>query len=595
MSMREPRIVLQAPVDNRLAWLELVEPREVLAADELDQVVPTLARAADAGRAGRIAAGFVSYEAAPAFEPAMVAQGSGARPLAWFGIFDRATTLSGLPPASGEVANPIWQSSLTPAEHEEGVAAIHRHIAAGDTYQVNFTHRLTARLRTDPWTLFVAMSRGQQARCCAYVDTGDRVLCSASPELFFRLEDERIWSRPMKGTAPRGRTLAEDRSLARRLQTSAKDRAENLMIVDMLRNDLGRIAEPDSVAVSHLWQLEKYPSLWQMTSTIGARSRRPVEEIFGALFPCASVTGAPKIRAMEIIQQLEGHPRGVYTGAIGVIGPGRRARFNVAIRTAEVESATGRATYGTGSGVVWDSSPADEWRECATKALVLRPAPPRFELLETMLWEPEGGVALRDRHLQRLEDSADYFAIPLERQVVEAALEQAVGAVPRRPHRVRLLVDAHGRVRTETEVLEHRPRPWRVALATEPVSSDDPFLFHKTTHRQVYDRHRARFPDHDDVLLWNERGEVTEATLANVVYRRGNRWLTPPVTCGLLGGTLRAELLELGRLAEAPLRVSDLSGIDDIRLINSVRQWIEIELDQAPIGSAAETRQLDPP
>ena len=588
--VKSPKIILQAPIADTLSWLSLESPVEILQASSLDEVRPTLRAVEAAAAAGKMAAGFVSYEAAPAFDTALSVQPPGSLPLAWFGVFDHAKTLDQLTGGSIATPSPRWRASMASAEYEKGIAAIHSHIAHGDTYQVNFTLRLTSSFPADPWDFFVALCRGQRSRCCAFVDTGNRVLCSASPELFFRLEGERIWSRPMKGTAPRGRTLEEDTHLAHWLQTSTKNQAENIMIVDMVRNDLGRIAIPGTVEVSELWQLEKYPSLFQLTSTVEARTQASLEAIFAALFPCASVTGAPKVRSMEIIRDLEQGPRGAYTGAIGMIGPGRRARFNVGIRTVDVDSVARRATYGTGSGVVWDSVAPEEWRECLTKALVLRPPPPDFDLLETILWDPEHGFVLLERHLQRLEDAATYFDYPCDPSGIARALDRAKLDLPRQPHRLRLLVNSRGAVRVESTPLQPQTRPWRLAVATQPVANKNPFLFHKTTHRQVYDDHRERFPEHDDVLLWNDKGEITESTLANVVILRHQRWITPPVDCGLLAGTFRAQLLEQGKIEEEFVKLRDLRSTDEIFLINSVRQWIDTELDASSLAAAIETR-----
>jgi len=588
--VKSPKIILQAPVADALAWLSFEFPVEILQASTLDEVRPTLRAAEAAAATGRMAAGFVSYEAAPAFDPALKVQTPSSLPLAWFGVFDTAETLDRLSGSATNTPRTTWLPSIDSTEYEEGIDVIHRHIARGDVYQVNFTLRLTSSFPANPWDLFIALCRGQRSRCCAFVDTGDRVLCSASPELFFRLEGERIWSRPMKGTAPRGRTREEDARQAHWLQTSTKNQAENLMIVDMLRNDLGRIAIPDTVEVSELWHLEKYPSLFQLTSTVEGRTQASMENIFAALFPCASVTGAPKVRSMEIIRELEQEPRGAYTGAIGLIGPGRRARFNVAIRTVDVDTVAERASYGTGSGVVWDSVAPEEWGECLTKALVLRSPTPEFDLLETILWDPAQGFVLLERHLLRLEDSAAYFDYPYDAPRIVKALDRAIRELPRQPHRIRLLVSNQGIIRVESAPLDRNTRPWRLAVAAGPVAREDPFLCHKTTHRQVYQAHRERFPEHDDVLLWNDQGEITESTLANVVVLRQQRWVTPPVDCGLLAGTFRAELLDQGKIEEETLGLRELRAAERICLINSVRQWIDTELDATSLAAATETR-----
>ncbi len=578
-------------MDETLRWVSLDSPLEILQTFDLDEVRPLLRRVEAAAGDGKLAAGYVAYEAAPAFDSALVVHQPKALPLLWFGIFDRSEILEQLPEPSIEgLAELDWRPSLSAAEHRRGIEAVHRCIARGDTYQVNYTFQLVSPFDAPAWRLFLALCQGQPSRFGTFVDTGERVLCSASPELFFRLEGERIWSRPMKGTAPRGRSADEDEQQARWLLGSAKNRAENVMIVDMVRNDLGRIASPETVEVSQLWQLEKYPSLYQLTSTVEARTQAPLEEIFRALFPCASVTGAPKIRAMEIIHELEPHPRGAYTGAIGLVGPGRRARFSVGIRTVEVDPATRQAIYGTGSGVVWDSVAAEEWQECRTKTRILRPPSPAFDLLETVLWDPEKGFWLLDGHLRRLAASARYFDFPLDPDRWRREIEDREPADSRQPLRIRVLLHRDGGLSVEPSALDSSSRPWRLAVASTPVSEMDPFLFHKTTHRQIYDRHRAAFPNHDDVLLWNRRGEVTESTMANVVIRRDGRWITPPVDCGLLAGAYRALLLERDEIEEAVIGLDQLSECDDIRLINSVRGCIAVELDTTTLTRKTETR-----
>ena len=413
----------------------------------------------------------------------------------------------------------------------------------------------------------------------AYVDLGRHALCSASPELFFRLEGDQIVSRPMKGTAARGRTLKEDEGQAAWLRQSVKNQAENLMIVDMVRNDLGRIAHPGTVRVPRLFELEKYPTLYQLTSTVAARTDASLEEIFAALFPCASITGAPKIRTMHLIRRLEKQPRGIYTGAIGWVGPGRRACFSVAIRTVQIERAAGTATYGTGAGIVWDSEAETEYRECLTKAQLLTRSPDEFSLLETLRWDSEGGFALLERHLQRLRDSARYFDYRYRRDEVTVQLLGLSERLPPAPHRVRLLLRSDGEVRLESEPLSQKPPSWRVAIAGSTLDRNDPFLFHKTTRRAVYDKARAEFPALDDVILCNQEDELTESTMANLVLKIGGELLTPPIDCGLLPGTRRAELLAKGRLREAVLPRAALLEAEEVWLINSVRGWIRAELE----------------
>jgi para-aminobenzoate synthetase/4-amino-4-deoxychorismate lyase len=346
------------------------------------------------------------------------------------------------------------------------------------------------------------------------------------------------------------------------------------MIVDMMRNDLGRVAQVGSVAVPRLFEVERYPTLLQMTSTVTAQTRASVTEVLASLFPCASVTGAPKVRTMEIIRELEPQPRGVYTGAIGYIGPGRRARFNVAIRTVLVDRERRQATYGVGGGLVWDSDPGDEYEECLIKARVLTARRPPFQLLESLLWEPASGYFLLEAHLARLADTAVYFNTPLDRAAIEARLRELASTF-REATRVRLLVKLDGAYAVEAAPLarEALPQPVRVGLAKAPVDSSTIWLYHKTTRRELYDAARASRPDCDEVILWNERGELTEGSRTNVVLDLGGQWVTPPVTSGLLAGAFRGWLLAAGQIRERVLTPADLRAARRIALINSVRKW----------------------
>jgi len=570
-----PPILLQ---DSDGGWSAYERPREILEARQPAEVAALVETIEAAAASGLTAVGFLTYEAAAAFDPALVTHSPGPLPLAWFALFETARPIE-----LGDVGNGgsyrigEWSPTLGPDRYGEVIADIHRWIARGDTYQVNFTQRLRARFEGDPLGYFLDLARHRDSRLGAFIDTGRHAICSLSPELFFSLAGDRLTSRPMKGTAPRGRTSAEDAILGERLRHSAKDRAENVMIVDMVRNDLGRVARPGSVEVERLWDLERYRTLFQMTSTCTAKTDAGLGEILTALFPCASITGAPKVRTMEIITAAESSPRGIYTGAIGRVGPGRRAEFNVAIRTVHIDRQQGRAEYGAGGGIVWDSIAEDEYRECLTKALVVTAPAPEFSLLETLRWDPTSGFTLLDRHLDRLEDSAAYFDRPCDRFAVTARLQEAISGSTS-PLRVRLTLDRQGVLAVETRAAGGPETTWTVAIAATPIDPQDPLLFHKTTARQVYDDARRQHPAADDVLLWNPAGEITESTLANVVIRRGDDLVTPPLECALLPGTMRAELLAAGRIREAVVRREELETADEILLINSVRGWIGARL-----------------
>ncbi len=566
-------------------WHRFRDPTETLVARRVEEVLPTLRAVEAAADGGSHAVGWVAYEAAPAFDAALRVRVGGGGPLAWFAIYEKAEPFEWVPP-NVRPTSLRWKADLARDEYTLRVRQIRNWIARGHTYQVNYCFRFFAEANADGWPLFLALTANGAAGFGAYMDTGEEVLCSASPELFFLREGHRLTCRPMKGTAPRGRTLAEDRARMSALAKSEKDRAENVMIVDMMRNDLGRIAKPGSVRVERLFEVTRYPTLFQMTSTVRAETEADLCDVFKALFPCASVTGAPKVRTMELIADLEGSARGAYTGAIGWVGPERQAQFSVGIRTAQVDRRRERACYGVGSGIVWDSDAGAEFEECLTKArIITEPPPPEFRLLETLRWEPGHGYFFLDRHLSRLLDSAEFFQFDVEPTAVRATLEGASLRFPPIPQRVRLLAGRNGALEIETRSLsgthfvdepaqakEEVALPW----AERPVGREDMFLFHKTTHRHVYEAQQAA-AGADDVLLWNEAGELTETCIGNLVVRRGDDWLTPPVSCGLLGGAYRAELLARGRLREQVLSVAEAKEADALYRINSVRGWTRLK------------------
>ena len=577
-----PRLFLHD--ERSRSWLAFQDPLEVFAVHNLGEVQPALATIeAAVSKRGLWAAGFLSYEAAPAFEPAMQVQPAGELPLLWFGLFEPPHSRPLPLPETETAPDQSWRPDVSQSKYSQAVLAIKGYIAAGDTYQVNYTFRLRASFQGEPWQYFLQLQAAQRSLYSAYLDLGRWAICSASPELFFRLDGLEIVSRPMKGTARRGRTLAEDRANMAWLRTSEKNRSENVMIVDMLRNDIGRVAQTGSVAVPELFAVERYPTVLQMTSTVTGRTDASLQAILGALFPCASITGAPKIRTMQITGELERGPRGLYTGAIGYLAPGRQAQFNVAIRTAVIDRRSGQAEYGTGSGIVWDSQAQDEYAESELKARVLTVRRPPFELLESLLWTPQTGFFLLERHLKRLADSAEYFQYPFVRDEVTAPLVDLEPRLAGAACKIRLRLNADGRTQVEMEELPEPPaldfppdakKPaLRVALAADPVDSGDVFLFHKTTCREVYDQALKARSGFEEVLLWNERGDLTECTRSNLVVRVGEAWHTPPLDCGLLAGVLRAELLETGKLIENVLTQDGLQHANGLWAINSVRGW----------------------
>ena len=564
----------------------LIGPVGVLEARRLDEVADVIAAAEAATQRGLWAGGFVAYEAAPGLDPALEVRARSAAdpfadlPLSWFALFEgREDTQLPEPRDDGPSASGAgWRASVDRARYDAAIAEIHERIAAGDTYQVNHTLRLRSAVTGDERGLYRDLCFAQRGRYAAFLNAGRYRICSASPELFFELDGGRLTTRPMKGTAPRGRWPAEDEVVAQRLLASAKDRAENAMIVDLLRNDLGRVSRPGSVGWSEVFATERYETVWQLTSTVGAdlRPGAGLVDVFRALFPSGSVTGAPKVRSMQIIAGLEDSPRGVYCGTVGVLAPpgsGPEATFNVAIRTVTVDAETRLAEYGVGGGITWDSRAVSEYEETVAKARVLTDRRPRFELLETILHEPGAGLRRLDEHLERLRASASYFGFAYDERAIRDALAREAAATPDRPSRVRLLVDRTGRITTASMPLAPRPEPLRLEIDDVPVDPTDVLLFHKTTRRERYEAAKARHPDADDVLLVNVREEVTESTIANIAADLGGRWVTPPLDAGLLPGTERAALLAEGTIEEGVLRPEDLAAAGELRLMNATGPW----------------------
>ncbi len=564
------------------AWYRLAGRGALLIAREPSEVVPVIAAAEAAAEGGGHVAGFVAYEAAAAFGLASHQPQAGL-PLAAFMVGRELEPFdpSGLIAAAASAPELCWRPQVSEEEYAGAVRRVREHLAAGESYQVNLTFPLATPFRVDPFSLFARLARAQRADGAAYLDFGRFVVCSASPELFLEREGADVRMRPMKGTANRGRTPSEDRQRAAALRRSPKERAENLMIVDMVRNDLGRIARVGSVAVPELFQVERFPTVLQMTSGVTAETDVSLAGLFAATFPCASVTGAPKARTAQIIRELEAAPRGVYTGAVGYIGPGRQARFNVAIRTATVDRDRGTATYNVGSAIVWDSRAGREYAECLAKARVLERDVSPFSLIETLKWMPAEGFVLLNRHLDRLAGSARYFGFPFDRVAIRQALAAATGGDV--PMRVRLTLDEDGRVRTGVSLLPvAATAPVRAGLAATPIDASNAFLYHKTTRRAVYEAATASRPDCDEILLWNQDGYLTETAIANVAVCREGRWVTPPVSDGLLPGTMRADLLGRGVIEEGRIAAGSLSASSRIAAFNSVRGWRELHFVPAP-------------
>lgn len=557
--------------DGERWQLRLEHAHRVLVAHESSEVVNVIEQAEQAARDGHWVMGFVTYEAAPAFDAALRVKPSlAALPLAAFGIYGAE-----LPPQAAlhdAFACGQWSMDVSRDAMCTGVAAIRGGIAAGDFYQVNYTARLAASMHGDAFSLYAALHGAQPGGYNAFIDGGDWQIASVSPELFFDwTPDGVLTTRPMKGTAPRSENGAA------KLHVSAKDRAENLMIVDLLRNDLARVAETGSVEVAKLFEVETLPTALQMTSTVRCRTRSEtlLVDVFRALFPCGSVTGAPKVAAMKAIAQLESAARGVYCGAIGVLRPNGHATFNVAIRTVSIDAKADIAVCGIGSGVVFDSAAGAEYDEWLVKRRFLLRATASFELLETLRLD-NGQYWLLEGHLDRLCASAAHFGFVCDAEQVRRRLDACASKHAAGRWRVRLLLHRDGGINIESHALVDQPGPLRVALAQAPIA-DSEFLRHKTTYRDMYAPH-APCDGIFDTLMFNERDEITEFTRGNVVVELDGQRVTPPLACGLLPGVMRAELLHRKEIAERVISRADLARAACLWFINSVRGELRVAL-----------------
>jgi len=551
-------------------------------------------------------AGFISYEAGYALEERLGGAtvrsiGGEQQPLLWFGVFDRPFVFdhhTGVwdrrPPCAsapaddrvdaGELSTELVDT-LSYESYARYFATIRSLIERGDTYQVNYTFDKLVRTTASDFALYTGLRRAQPVPYGAYITTGDQVILSFSPELFFEQRGDRIRCKPMKGTAPRGRPGGVgEKAIRRGLAGDAKNRAENVMIVDLIRNDLGRICQTGSVRVPHLFDVETHPTLHQMTSTVTGRLRPDthVSDIVRALFPCGSVTGAPKIRTMEIIRELEQGTRGAYCGAIGFSAPDRRAMFNIPIRTLQKRPGATDWCYRVGSGIVWDSEPESEWHECHTKtAFVTYPLPP-FELVESLLWD--GRLRHVRSHSERIARSAAQFGIPMTKRRFNELARHIAGELRGNDGRkVRIVLSPEGDLRWEAEPLGATPAATKsgmptVAFSDTPIDSEHPLLYHKTTYRPWYADavRRIRAEGVFDVLHRNTRGELTEGARSNVFVRLGGTLYTPPISCGILPGTLRSRMVRQGRCDECILTPDDLRRADAVYCGNAVRGLVEV-------------------
>ncbi|MHC1700414.1 MAG: chorismate-binding protein [Humidesulfovibrio sp.] len=620
--------------------LEFGAPVAVRRAETLDGVPGVVEWAERQSRAGRWVVLALAYEAAPVFDPALGAHPPlEGLPLAWAASHDGPWPLAEHQPGRraeyraqrrpvpshrpGQYRLGPWRALVQPRDYAANFARLQAEIADGETYQANYTVPFECAFDGDDRAWFAELARAQAGGFCAWLDLGRHRVLSLSPELFFRVNAVRAYdsfdaadasdaggaacvmaaaagrevlARPMKGTAPRGATPQEDDALRAALAASPKDRAENVMIVDLLRSDLGRVAVPGSVGTPRLFQVEAYPTLFQMTSDVRATLKPGVglPELLAALFPCGSVTGAPKVRTMQILRGLEPQPRGLYCGAIGLLEPcpasgGGRMTFSVPIRTLVLDLHTGLARFGVGGGVTHDSDARAEYAECLTKMRFLTPPGQDFELLESLLLL-RGRYPLLALHLERIARSAAHFGFALDEDEVLRTLDglarsHAPGDSSSGRYKVRLLVARDGALRAEAAAIAGGRTPrLRLGFAHQAVDSAGELLAHKATSRALYERaltatcRRPDGPACDDALLVNERGEVTESTRANLVLLLDGELVTPPRSSGLLPGVFREHLLRRGVLRERVVEPSDVLRADRLWLVNSVRWWMAAEV-----------------
>jgi len=510
-------------------------------------------------------------------------------PLAWLGVFKKPLIIE------DEKANPssnlyltldnsfkLTESNLnmTLSEYTQAVGRIKNYLKKGDTYQVNFTLKYKAKFSGDLLRFYLQLRRNQPTPYSCFINDGKNYIFSFSPELFFKINRDNILVKPMKGTHERGRFLEEDNSYANFLRNDPKNRAENLMIVDLLRNDLGKIAKPGSVKVESLFVVEKYPTLFQMTSTIKAKLKRKtsLKRFLRLYSPSGSVTGAPKIRTMQIIKSLEKEPRYIYTGSIGFISPERVSCFNVAIRTLVIRRKS--LELGVGGGIVYDSRPQKEYQECLLKASFLEKREQPFFLIESLLYW-QGKFWLLNYHLRRLKKSCQYFDIPLNLKELKEKLNSLSKKLSSfQNYKIRLLVDKQGRAKISSAVIRKIKEPALVKISSEKTDPQNPFLYHKTTRRELYEQERkkARLSGFFEVIFTNKKGQITEGTISNIFLLNKNKLYTPSLNCGLLGGVLREHLLKTKKAREKDIYLDDLLKAKRVFLGNSVRGLIPVRI-----------------
>lgn len=555
--------------------LSVMRFQDVIETHRDDDVIASLQKLESELASGMQAVGFIAYEAAQAFGfDVKAADPPGRLPLLWFGLFDPDSAIpSEMPASSNEETETVdLNLSLSPQRYSDRIRQIKEFIASGETYQVNYTLQAGAEPFRDPFHAWLRLYRSQPVPYAAWLNINGADILSLSPELFIERHGERLTTRPMKGTHRRGRFAEEDEEMARRLLSSEKDRAENIMIVDMARNDLGRICRYESIRAERLFALERYRTVFQLTGEVTGQAREDVSlvDVMNALFPAASITGAPKRRTMQIIETLEDAPRGVYCGAVGWLRSPDDYTFNVAIRTAL--HTRDRLTLGLGGGIVWDSDPEAEYQELMAKSAFLRSPLPDFRLFETMRLESDSTIAFLQEHIDRLDASARHWRFEFDSHECKKALLIYADRVDSRPCVLKVELHACGKMTVTHRPLTPVPQAVMIRISETPVDSENPLLHHKTSSRELYVRERERLRGSEifETLFMNQHGHVTEGTITNVMCRFGSRWVTPPRTDGLLNGIWRKHCMHETNAIERSILWEELKQADEIHLGNSV-------------------------
>lgn len=568
------------------SWLELTSPKKVWSVFSDKEVTPCLVEIDAEIANGSVVAGFIGYEASPAFDDSYVVRDKidFNFPLLWFASFN-LNDAKIIDLANYRSTSRNFSAQLLPtislSKYRDDFIKIKDSIFQGESYQVNYSFRAYGRVNSNLKDVFFDLIKKNNLPYASYIDTKHFTICSLSPELFFRLDNKKIESHPMKGTISRGLSSISDKENFQKLKFSAKENAENIMITDMVRNDLGKIAEIASVKTSCLCEIKKYQGAWQMISKVTAKINNPsLSSILKALFPGASITGAPKSKATQIISSLEDSPRKIYTGAIGYWLPGKKAQFNLAIRSLLVDKKTGLAEYGTGSGIVWDSKCEKEFDECLLKANWFNQSSltKKFSLLETIFWSKNNYPFLQG-HLSRLTDSANYWDIKVERaHIIKRLTKITTNFKPQTPYKVRLLLSLQGRITIKYDSLPlHFQAFPNIKIAPQPIDANNNFLYHKTTNRSIYQK-LLKKTGTTDLLLYNKKNMLTETTIANIAVKIDNTLFTPPLECGLLPGVMRGYLLGKGVLREKNIPVSILSKNPQIFLMNAIRGLQKVDV-----------------